>query len=153
MANQGSFVSNAVLTAAELNAFTPLTIVTQSTTQTVATGTFVTILYDTETIDVSNWHSTSSNTGRITPTVSGYYLVTFNLPTGTTSTRNVAAINKNGTLIWKTDISATVTQIECTTFAYMNGTTDYLETQCYQQSGGNASVGPCQFSMMLIRNV
>jgi hypothetical protein len=151
MANQGQFVSGAVLTASELNAFTPLTIVTQSTTQSVANATFVTMLYNTETLDVLNWHSTVTNTGRITPTIAGYYLVVFNLQTGTTSTRNVARITKNGTEIAKTDISATVTQIDATTFVYMNGSTDYLETQCFQQSGGTANVGPCIFTAMLVR--
>ena len=138
MANQGTFVSGQVLTAAELNAFTPLTVVTQSTTQTVATGAFATMLYNTETIDVSDWHSTTTNTGRITPNVSGIYLATFNMPTGTTTTRNAARILKNGTYIVKTDISATVTEISTTTFVSMNGTTDYFEIFYYQDKGGVA---------------
>ena len=153
MANQGSFIAGQVLTAAELNTFTPITVVTQSATQTVATATFTTMLYNTETIDVSNWHSTATNTGRITPNVSGIYLVTFNMQTGTTSTRTVARITKNGGELVKTDISATVTQLNSTTFVSMNGTTDYLETECFQQSGFNASIGPCIFSVMLVRLV
>jgi hypothetical protein len=153
MPNQGTFVAGQVLTAAELNTFTPITVLTQSASQTVSTATFTTMLYNTETIDVSNWHSTATNTGRITPNVSGIYLATFNMPTGTTSTRNVARILKNGSELFKTDISATVTQLVSTTFVSMNGTTDYLETDCFQQSGTNAAIGPCLFTVMLVRLV
>ena len=151
MANQGQFSSGAVLTASELNAFTPLTIVTQSATQSVANATFVTMLYNTETLDVLNWHSTTVNTSRITPTVAGYYLVVFNMQTNTTSTRNVARITKNGSELAKTDISATVTQIDATTFVQLNGSTDYVESTCFQQSGATANIGPCIFTVMLVR--
>ena len=151
MANQGQFVSGAILTAAELNGFTPLTVLTNTTTQLVPNATFTAITYDTETTDTLNWHSTSSNTSRITPNIAGFYLVSFNGVSNGASTRNISAIYKNGAVVAKTDVSTTTTALDITTVVSLNGTTDYVESVLYQQNGSSVNCGPCVFSVMLVR--
>ena len=151
MANQGQFAAGAILTAADLNGFTPITSLTNSTTQNVPSGAFTPITYDTELTDTLNWHSTSTNTSRITPTIYGMYLVSFNGVSNTTSTRNISAIYVSGALEAKTDVSATTTALDITTIVALNGTTDYVESILYQQSGGTVACGPCRFSVMLVR--
>ena len=44
--------------------------------QTLSTGTPTTFLFPSETSDDYSFHSTSVNTGRITPTLEGWYVVT-----------------------------------------------------------------------------
>ena len=151
MANQGQFVSGAVLTAADLNGFTPLTVLTNTTTQLVPNATFTAITYDTETTDTLNWHSTSSNTSRITPTISGFYLVSFNGVSNGAANRNISAIYKNGVSVAKTDISTTTNALDITTVVSLNGTTDYVESFLYQANTTAVNCGPCIFSVMLVR--
>ena len=151
MANQGQFVTGAVLTAAELNAFTPITVLTQSGTQLISNATFTAVEFDVETEDTLNWHSNTVNNTRVTPTIAGYYLATFTGVTNTTTTRNIAQISKNGTLVVKTDVSATTTALNISHMVFCNGTTDYLEAVIYQQNGTAVNTGPSFFSVMLVR--
>ena len=151
MANQGQFVSGAVLTAADLNGFTPLTVLTNTTTQLVPTATFTAITYDTEIADTLNWHSTSTNTSRITPTIAGIYLVNFNGVSNSAANRNISAIYVNGASVAKTDVSTTTTALDVTAFVSLNGSSDYVESFLYQQNGTSVNTGPCRFSVMLVR--
>jgi hypothetical protein len=151
MANQGQFTTGAILTAAELNAFTPITVLTQTGTQLVSSATFTAVQFDSETEDTLNWHSNSVNNTRVTPTIAGYYLATFTGVTNTTTTRNISQISKNGTLVAKTDVSATTTALNISHMVFCNGTTDYLEAVLYQQNGTAVNTGPSFFSVMLVR--
>jgi hypothetical protein len=71
-------------------------------------GAFDTILFDSEEYDVGGMHSTSVNTGRLTSTVTGVYVITgqVNMTALTAGGRLMAHIFKNGTEIAR---SSTVT--------------------------------------------
>lgn len=60
-------------------------VVRNSAVQSVPSATPTTLTYDTEVLDVNNWHSTSANQGRITVTKAGKYLVWGNFSAATGS--------------------------------------------------------------------
>lgn len=72
--------------------------VTNSATQSVNNNAEMTPLWDTEAFDTDNMHSTSVNTGRITFTTAGLYLVTWSLFYGadTDYTLVYSYLQKNG---------------------------------------------------------
>lgn len=125
----------------------------QQAGQTIAssTDTILTFGAGSEVYDDDNWHNTSSNTSRITPTTAGRYKVTirgvfaFNI---TIASCNVY-LSKNGTIYDRggnmkpvNNVTSTTTGTtaglqytsntavfagEIVTYVDMNGTTDYLE--------------------------
>jgi len=154
MANQGQFSTGSVLTAAELNAFTPLTVVSRSTIQTIVTATQSFIAMDTEAVDVLNWHSTSTNTERITPTIAGWYMcvgsgsfdVTINARTLVQLFKNSSEVVKFDWLGGTTANGASVSQM-----VYLNGSTDYIRLGCYQASGSSQPFTSGSLQVALIR--
>ena len=157
MALIGTFTSGSVLTAAELNQFNNCTILSGLNAQVIANGvvTGITFGAGTETLDVSNWHSTTVNTSRITPTIAGYYLavarVTFNRVGA--GVRFAGFIGKNGGFGDAENgfLGGNYPSPCCSVMLYMNGTTDYLETFAYQETGGNVNLLRQEFSVMLLR--
>tara|TARA_R110000824_G_C14944750_1_gene650263 strand:+ start:144 stop:599 length:456 start_codon:yes stop_codon:yes gene_type:complete len=100
-----TFSSGEVLTAANLNALQDVTILTD-TSVTIATGSGVVIPFPSEVIDVGGWHSTSTNTERITVTNAGVYLITANVVNIDALGRLLLNVTKNGsTLIASQDLS------------------------------------------------
>ena len=67
-----------------------------STTQSFAATTLTTITFDSEAYDTSSIHSTSSNTGRLTAPVTGYYRISGGIWYATTSGTNYVLFDKNG---------------------------------------------------------
>jgi hypothetical protein len=115
---------------------------TKSTTQSIANATDTLLTFPTESYDTDGFHSTSTNTGRITIPAgkAGYYLIIAHLATAAnaTGTRQIY-INKNGsTLNGGFALSASSAD------AFQNGystienlaVADYLEFYVYQTSGG-----------------
>ena len=114
-----------------------------SATQVIADSTFTVLTFDSEEFDTDSYHSTITNTGRITCTSEGKYL--FNaqatFPIGTTG-RLLMRFRKNG-----------VTTVETGTFDYAFGSSgddsvsiskildveenDYFEFLVYQTTGGD----------------
>jgi hypothetical protein len=103
------------------------------------------LTWDTEDVDTDGWHSTSSNTSRITPTKAGYvrFSGTIGWAVGAnTTTRRGVAIDTNGTNRRYGSMivpSATASQNVYVTGLWTlpcNGTTDYFELIGYQNSGG-----------------
>lgn len=115
----------------------------QATAQSVATGTWTAFTIDTELVDTDGGHSTVTNTSRYTATVPGLYLAigTSGWASNTTGFRRVR-LTLNGVAILgagaASDAFATSGVLgHCTsTFVTLNGTTDYVEVQGYQSSGG-----------------
>jgi len=118
---------------------------TKSSAQSISNATNTFITWDTESYDTDGFHSTSSNTSRITiPTgKGGKYLFhwTWNLGNNATGYRGIDLI-KNGS----TNLNASTLQVPQPTTGYNGGTasticelvaTDYVEIQFYQNSGGN----------------
>ena len=155
MAYQGQFTSGSVLTAAELNVFTPVTVLNRDITVPDATETVVNydsagmVLYD-----APGWHDTSTNPDRITPDVAGLYLVTAKYWTGSSSVDAAySRFYKNGVVITESIAYwiATNGYISAPNLYYltMNGTTDYLFVTVYQSSGASRA-GNVQFGLQLV---
>ena len=117
-----------------------------TTTQTVTSPGYTAITWSTELFDTDGYHSTSSNTSRITiPSgKGGYYQVNGSIrwDDNTTGSRLIV-IYKNGTLF---QISASIGfSIDPTqniqAIMYLVAT-DYVEIYVYQNSGGNRIIFP-----------
>lgn len=112
------------------------------------TETSITFGSGSESFDDYGWHSTSSNTDRITPNVAGRYRVVAQLvfAFSTTITRCAVSVSKNGSIIDSsgnhkpnsTNSVATMGGI-VETFVDLNGTTDYISMSARHQSSGSAS--------------
>lgn len=116
----------------------------QAIAQSSANATWFSVALDSETIDSDGGHSTVTNTSRYTPTVPGTYLaigtVAFN---GSATTQRACRLTLNGTpgvggagasacgASWWADTS--IELFVC------NGSTDYIEIQGRQDSGGSLS--------------
>jgi hypothetical protein len=105
----------------------------QSSSQTISSGTFTKIRFQTKEYDTANCYDNSTNF-RFTPNVAGYYQVT-----GCLNMDNALYVSvvKNGTefkrgLQYATGSSAA----NVTALVYLNGSTDYVEIYGYN---GNAS--------------
>lgn len=115
--------------------------VSNTTDLSTSTGTWTSITFNTELFDTDAYHSTSSNTSRITIPAgkSGYFLVTIvGLFEGTnaTGTRDLA-IAKNGTRVLDSVTNkATGSNQSCAASIVMSlVATDYIEFQVRQSSG------------------
>lgn len=114
----------------------------QTTGTSVATGTWTSILFDTEAWDDSTWHSTSSNTERHTFDFSGRVSVVASYASNATDNASYGVrILKNGTVVARAFESsgagsAEVTQIPLSVELDVVAT-DYIEMQAYQSSGSS----------------
>jgi hypothetical protein len=109
---------------------------TNSTVEDVGAASY---LY-TELSDGLGWHSAATNTERITPTVAGLYRVTATCAWagGGTGVRR-AQLLRNGTLIAESRLDAAVSSNSnmISHIVKMNGSSDYLNFNTFQGSGGN----------------
>jgi hypothetical protein len=111
----------------------------------------------TELLDRSSWHDASTNPTRITPNIAGYYRVTSGASwaTNTTGVRQVTVL-KNGTAYnlgtFGNIIGAASNSMQTSTTGIiaMNGSTDYLEQQVAQTSGGSLTYST-QFNVEFVR--
>jgi hypothetical protein len=110
----------------------------------------------TEYVDGLNWHSTVTNTSRITPTVRGLYqMMTQTSFSSIAAGSRVARIAVNGSSISGSTQSTTVpgSPYPSTTLVYfLNGSTDYVEFLNYQDSGGSVTVTQ-QVSVTFLRPI
>ena len=119
---------------------------TNSTNTSINSATQTTLNWDTEQIDVGGYHSTSSNTNRITiPTgKGGYYLISFQLRYDASATgRRIGYLYKNGTTeIWSAQVNGTATNETVFTGTYLVSLSaaDYVEMRTYQNSGGALNI-------------
>jgi len=156
MATLGTFTSGQVLTASELNKLNNVTALWDVNYQSISTVTPTAITFGagTEVVDVSDWHSTTTNPERITPNIGGIYLVVAShqlVYAGSTIAYEVA-IWKNGT-----QISGSLSDggfypgATAAIVVYLNGSTDYVYSSAYQSSGSNQNVFRRAFSCTLLR--
>jgi len=110
--------------------------------QTITNNTYTALTWDTEDFDTDGFHSTSSNTSRITiPSgKGGYYLFTGQVgwDDNTTGVR-ILKLYKNGTEVPRTgylEPNAQYPTMSMTTILSLVAT-DYVEMYVYQNSGGN----------------
>jgi hypothetical protein len=124
-----------------------------STTQTINNATVTTLTFDSEVYDTSNFHSTSTNTSRITiPTgLGGYYALQASIyfSIGNGAGTRACSILKNGTRIFGMDISGQTDQ----TLNFGNIANlvagDYLEFTAYQTTGSqNGAYGDAAYTYL-----
>jgi hypothetical protein len=104
----------------------------------LANGTYTKILFQLEEFDTNSNYDTS--TSRFTPTVPGYYQVTFGFYlAGLTAQYAFSLLYKNGSSFkYGNTLSAVAggSTVNNSFLVYMNGSTDYLEVYGIQYSGG-----------------
>jgi hypothetical protein len=118
------------------------TAVYSSSDQTIPNGTFTTVTYGDEYWDTDSFHSTVTNTGRITiPTgKDGKYLVNvFGTWAGAASGNRELRVRKNGSTDLANNRLNGVTSAFTMQMSFQVNlvATDYIELQVYQLSGGN----------------
>lgn len=128
----------------------------------VASGTTTTVLFDQEDYDPLGWHSTSSDTNRVTPTLAGWYqafaIAAWDADTDFTTL--TTTIRKNGATLTPTAAQNgsntggggnTPAASVASPLISMNGTTDYIDMSVRQTntSAGTNSVRP----LLLVRLV
>lgn len=138
----------------------PLCIVRNSVVQSVANNSVATPLtWDTEVVDTHGWHSTSSNTSRITPNVAGWIELTAIIHfAGNSTGRRAAVVKLNGGTANYGEIKAAGSASGVSAFVTreieVNGSTDYVEAFPFQDSGGalnTADVTNTFFSVKWLR--
>ena len=110
-----------------------------SATQTLANATGTVITWNSESYDTNSYHSTVTNTGRLTVPSTGYYLLNaLIMYADNTTGARLAYIRKNGTSeVGYTEIGsdgAVSAFSQAQIYATAN---DYFEVIGYQNSGGN----------------
>ena len=108
----------------------------QSSAQTLSSGTFTVLQFQTKEFDTDTCYSTS--TYQFTPNVAGYYYFTVGLAISSTNTYILLSLAKNGTSETKRMVytnPATVNNISGSALIYLNGTTDYVCALGYIGSG------------------
>lgn len=132
----------------------------QTVSQTgIASNTLTAITFTTEDLDTHNFHSTSSNTSQVKPTVAGWYRVhgTASIAGATDYTMAETVIRKNGnalapaTRLWVTTSSSQTLLIPATALVEVNGSTDYFEVafRAIKGAGTVATVISSQFASVL----
>jgi hypothetical protein len=116
----------------------------KSGTQAITTATATALTFDTESFDTDGFHSTATNTSRITiPSgKDGKYLVTPQVRSEANSTgRRILALYKNGSIVLLNQFeqvpSATGAVTIGNSFIISLVATDYIELYYTQTSGGN----------------
>ena len=106
---------------------------TLSSDQSITTGVYTKVLFNTETFDTNNNYDNATNY-RFTPTVAGYYQITFNIQfTFSTLTRAIIVLYKNGAVYERGYDSGSfpLNSASTTYLAQANGSTDYFEAYVY----------------------
>jgi hypothetical protein len=151
----GDFSAGDVLTAADLNALNNVTALELTAAFNIPTGapTNITFGAGTEIVDVSGWHSTSTNTERITPTIQGIYLVTCFMRWNETALNDYGvSIQKNSTTIAEVILEGDYYPAgTAATIVSMNGTTDYVKLVGFTTSGITRQIFRAGLSLMLLR--
>jgi hypothetical protein len=142
MATIGTFTAGQVLTASELNNAIPLCIL-ENSAMVIPASTTTQVTFSTEVLDPLGWHSTSTNTSRVTPNISGYYFVNmqFNdITAGGAVTRALVSLLKNGaalTIPIQYDSPGDNDDFALSGYVFCNGTTDYIEMRVFQTNAGS----------------
>jgi len=151
MATFGTWSSGDVLTAADLNAGLPACIV-NSASQSIANNTATYLNYDQEVHDPYGWHSTTTNNQRITPNIAGYYLATVECRNwDIVNGRSLYLLDRNIVNWSRFDVTSTACEGGTVSgVMYLNGTTDYVESRFYQNSGSSKTIFVPQLSLVRI---
>jgi hypothetical protein len=150
MTNQGDFQSGDILTAADLNGFSQVTIAYEDAVSVPNTTNTVPNLTN-ELIDVGGWHSNVTNPDRITVDLDGVYLINlsiYGLDLGGTS-RGLGVIYKSGAPIASFDVDGGPRDFTASVFDVASSG-QYYTCQIYQSSGSTKDCD-VRLSVMLVR--
>ena len=125
-----------------------------SAAQTLSSGTWTTIAFNTEDYDTNSNYNTG--TYAFTPTVAGYYNFTAAIRSSSTTSRFYTKFLKNGTTNYygnDFNFAANSLSSNYSALIYMNGSTDSVVSQAFMQgSGGRTTANaPMAFSAFLAR--
>jgi hypothetical protein len=149
MANQGDFASGAVLTAADLNAFSKVTVLNAASVS-VINMTSVRPAFPSEVIDVGDWHSNSTNNNRITVDSDGVYLITYNVVgLNSSGARGLIDLYRNAVKIASTDNDTGALDLSVTAHDLATAG-DFYEAVLWQNSGSTQTPS-VTFSVQLVR--
>lgn len=118
---------------------------TNSAVQTISSATYTILTYNGESFDTDNYHSTSTNTGRITvPSAAKYYIFgNVQWEASTSATVREIALYKNGTelRVWQyLGYSVSAQQAFSLSIIEDLAANDYLELRVYQGTAGNLNI-------------
>ena len=112
--------------------------------QAIAHNSDVVITFETEVFDSNSFYDTS--TSRFTPTIAGYYFVNANVGFSNATGEYYFAIHlfKNGTRVsrggnWNDGSNQNV-NVRNSSIIGFNGSSDYVDVRCYQNSGSNITI-------------
>ena len=120
----------------------PAFIAYPSAVQTLSTGTWTTLAYNTEVYDTNNNYNTS--TYAFTPTVAGYYNFNALVRSTGATTRFYTQFLKNGTTSYygnDFNFAANSLNSNYSALIYMNGSTDNVVAQGFLQGSGGLALG------------
>ena len=151
MANQGDFSSGDVLTAADLNGFSQVTLLEDSFTIPSNSNYTLNFGAGTETIDVGGWHDTSTNPNRITVDLDGIYIINFNVYDLISTNRALLNVYQNTTIIGSFDSAVGEAHNDFTFTRYASASSgDYFFGVIFQNSGSDKTAD-IAFAVHLIR--
>lgn len=112
-----------------------------SSTQTLTSGVFTKVAYNTEESDTNSNYDNAAY--RFTPTVAGFYQVSAQAIFGAGTGVTYMSLYKNAGLFRYLQSGSLSTSgssvLGGSTLLYMNGSTDYVEIYIYQSSGGSVA--------------
>lgn len=122
--------------------------VTNTSAQTISNATETTLTFNTEMWDTDTMHSTSTNTGRLTATTAGTYLVILNAEFASNASGfRLFKIRSNGTQV-EAEVRCPPTNGSETRHSLSSyvelAATEYVEARVYQSSGGNLNINAGQ---------
>jgi len=97
--------------------------------------------YSVEILDTANCYNTSNS--RFTPNVAGYYqifAIVGSYPSYTANNFNTILAKNGVTYAYTSSYSTQYPQQETVGMTYLNGSSDYVEVYCYQDSGSSRQV-------------
>jgi len=116
-------------------------LVSNSAGQSISNNTTTTLNFDTETYDTDSFHSTSTNTSRLTVPSSGYYFVFAKVRwAGNSSGYRYILFRKNGTTSYQDILNYTPNASDFSQYfglALPASANDYFELRVTQNSGGS----------------
>lgn len=116
-----------------------------NTAQTITNASNTKIQNGVENFDTNSCYDPTTNY-RFTPNVAGYYFVSVGLTLVASSSTTIVSTNvfKNGSsAVFSAQTpfnNGSYVTSTCSGIVYMNGTTDYIEQYCFQNSGGTLTV-------------
>ena len=97
--------------------------------------------YSVEILDTANCYNTSNS--RFTPNVAGYYqifAIVGSYPAYTANNFNTILAKNGTTFAYTSSYSTQYPQQETVGMVYLNGSSDYVEVYCYQDSGSTKQI-------------